>query len=78
MAQSCERSGVDITYRGKTTKKTLYHRISLGLNWCKKVAQLGCPKRRKFRLVQGSCFPKATYGTPLLHPHKNQVLSPKN
>ena len=64
--------GIDTTYRGKVTKRTLYHRISLGLKRCSKVAQLGCPKRRKFRLVQGSCIPKATYGTPLLQPSQTK------
>ena len=67
--------GLDITYRGQKAKKTLHHRISLGLKRCRKVAQLGCPKRRKFRLVQGSCIPKAIYGTSLLHPSRTKFTS---
>ena len=67
--------GVDLTYRGKKTKQTLYHRISLGLNRCKAVARVGGSKFRKPRLVQGSCFPKSSYGCALLHPPKNKFTT---
>lgn len=67
--------GVDIPYRGQKAKKNLNHRISLGVKRCGKVAQLGCPKRRKLRLVQVSCIPKATYGTSLIHPSRTKFTS---
>ena len=67
--------GVDLTYRGRRSKKNLYHRITLGLKRCKAVAQVGGSKSRKPRLIQGSCFPKSSYGCALLHPPKNKYTA---
>ena len=67
--------GVDLTYRGRKTKQTLFHRIALGLKRCQAVAKIGGSKFRKPRLVQGSCFPKSSYGSVLLHPPKNKFTS---
>ena len=67
--------GVDLTYRGRRSKKNLYHRITLGLKRCKAVAQIGGSKSRKPRLIQGSCFPKSSYGCALLHPPKNKFTT---
>lgn len=73
--QNVKDLGVDLTYRGRKTKQTLFHRIALGLKRCKAVAKVGGSKLRKPRLVQGSCFPKSSYGCALLHPPKNKFTS---
>ena len=67
--------GVDLTYKGRRTKKSLYHRITLGLKRCQAVARVGGDKFRKPRLVLGSCFPKSSYGCALLHPPKNKFAA---
>ena len=67
--------GVDLTYQGVRKKTHLRHRLKLGLQRCRKVPAVLCPKEKQDHLLHMSCFPKAGFGVELSQPTQKEFNS---